>query len=121
MKDVIIFLQHILESIKLIEKFTDEISKSDFMDSTQLQDAVIRRFEIIGEAIKNLSKTFTEQHPDIFWSDFAKMRDKLIHKYFGVDLEITWAVLKEDLPKLKQKIKTILEKEFNTKWQKKKQ
>ena len=78
------------------------------MNLKYMQDAVIRRLEIIGEATKNIPEEFTKKHSEVPWSGIAKMRDKLIHKYFGVDLDLTWDVLKDDLPSLKEKIKKIL-------------
>ncbi len=102
-KDNRIFLQHILECIDKIEEFTNKISENDFMKSVQIQDAVIRRLEIIGEAAKNLSSNFRQKHPHIPWNQMARMRDKLIHGYFGVDLMTVWEVIEEDLPDLKKK------------------
>lgn len=103
-KDVNIFLNHISESIEKIEKFTKGISKKEFLESFQTQDAVVRRLEIIGEATKNLPKEFTQKHLEIPWSELARMRDKLIHAYFGVDLNLTFRIVKKDLPDLKKKI-----------------
>jgi len=107
-KDISVFLKHILESIERIEEFTKGISKEKFLDSVQLQDAVIRRLEIIGEAVKNLPPGFRKKHADVPWSEIARTRDKLIHGYFGVDLALTWDIVKKDLPDLKKKIKKIL-------------
>ena len=109
-KDISIFLKHILESLDKIEEYIKTISKTDFINSAQIQDAVIRRLEIIGEATKNLPANFREKHNDIPWNEVARMRDKLIHGYFGVDLNITWNVIKNNLPSLKKKIKDILGK-----------
>ena len=103
-----IFLQHILECIEKIDEFTNKISEDDFMKSVQIQDAVMRRLEIIGEATKNLSNHFREKHRDIPWNQMARMRDKLIHGYFGVDLMTVWEVVEEDLPDLKKKISKLL-------------
>ena len=107
-KDNKIFMEHILESIKIIEEFTEGISKKDFLDSVQIQDSVIRRLEIIGEASKNISAEFRVIHPDVPWSEMARTRDKLIHGYFGVDLDLTWTIVKKSLPDLKNKIIIIL-------------
>lgn len=107
-KDISVFLKHILESIERIEEFTKGISKEKFLDSVQLQDAVIRRLEIIGEAVKNLPPGFRKKHVDVPWSEIARTRDKLIHGYFGVDLTLTLDIVKKDLPDLKKKIKKIL-------------
>ena len=107
-KDNKIFMEHILESMKRIEEFTEGISKQDFLDTVQIQDSVIRRLEIIGEASKNISAEFRETHSDVPWSEMARTRDKLIHGYFGVDLDLTWTIVKESLPDLKKKIIVIL-------------
>jgi len=80
----------VLECIELIEKYTGGKSKEEFLKSIQLQDAVIRRIEIIGEAVKNIPEGIKKSYQDIPWKKIAGMRDILIHEYFGVDLELTW-------------------------------
>ncbi|MCK4370159.1 MAG: DUF86 domain-containing protein [Candidatus Lokiarchaeota archaeon] len=103
-KDINIFLEHILESIYLIEEYIKDKSKSEFLKLTQLQDSVIRRITIIGEAIKNIPDDFKETYPSIPWKQIIGMRDILIHQYFGIDLNLTWEVIEKDLPKLKNKL-----------------
>ncbi len=107
-KNVKIFLEHILEAIDLIEEYIKDKGKSDFLKSIQLQNSVIRRIEIIGETIKNIPSGFKGIHEDILWKAITGMRDILIHQYFGVDLELTWEVIKVDLPKLKKSIISII-------------
>ena len=102
-KDTKIFLEHILESISLIEEYTADKKKKEFLASQQLQDAVIKRIEIIGEAVKNIPTDIKEKYNDIPWKDIIGMRDILIHQYFGVDLDLTWKVLKDDIPELKKR------------------
>lgn len=109
-KDPRFFIKHILESIKWIEEYTRGISKDDFLRSTQIQDAVIRRLEIVGEATKNIPTGLKEKYSDISWRQMAGIRDVLIHEYFGVDFDLLWNVVKKDLPDLKQKISKILRK-----------
>lgn len=107
-KDDAIFLKHILESIELIEQYTHNVTMEQFLDNPQMQDAIIRRFEIIGEATKNISSTIRTTHPDIPWKSMAGIRDILIHEYFGVDLDEIWDTCMNDLPILKEQIKKIL-------------
>jgi len=109
-KDPKIFIKHILESIKYIEEYTEGISKDDFLRSTKIQDAVIRRLEIIGEATKNIPPEWKETHSEVPWRRIAGIRDILIHEYFGIDFDLLWNVVKKDLPDLKRKISMILKK-----------
>ena len=103
-KEPKIFIEHILQCIEYLEQYLKGITKMEFLDSVQLQDAVIRRIEIIGEAVKNIPKQVKNKYPDIAWKEIAGMRDILIHEYFGVDLELTWKVAKKDVRNLKSKI-----------------
>lgn len=105
-----IFFQHILESISEIEKYTKDVLKEEFVRSTQIQDAVIRRLEIIGEAAKNIPDVIKNKHGFIPWKKVTGARDMLIHAYFEVDLESVWDTAINDIPKLKQDITKILEK-----------
>jgi len=107
-KDNAIFLEHIIKSINYIEQFCENKSERDFRDSVQLQDAVIRRLEIIGEAVKNIEESFKEFNKNIEWKKIAGMRDIITHKYFGIDLELVWNVVQENLPELKKEIRKVL-------------
>jgi len=102
-KDPLIFIEHILENINLIEESRTD-SKENLKKNKTLQNAILRELEIIGEAVKNLPKSFTEKYKDIQWKQIAGLRDKLIHNYFGVDLNLVWEVIISDVPKLKEKM-----------------
>jgi uncharacterized protein with HEPN domain len=80
-----------------------------FSSSNLVQDGTIRQIEIIGEATKSLSKDLREKYPQIPWRDIAGMRDRLIHHYFGINLEDVWYTVKVDIPALKDEILVILE------------
>ena len=109
-KDPNIFLDHILESIVEIKKNTNNLTKNKFIKSVPIQDAVIRRLEIIGEATKNLPSLLKNKNADIPWKKIAGLRDVLIHGYFSIDLDLVWKIIKKDLPKLKKQIEKILGK-----------
>ena len=114
-KNQMVFLEHILEIIIIIENYTKGITKKDFLNNQLLQDGIIRRLEIIGEAAKNIKLELRNNYPEVLWKDISGTRDKLIHHYFGVDLSITYSILKRRLPVLKKQIQKILDLERNKK------
>lgn len=97
-----------MDSILLIEEYSKGISQAEFYTNRPLQDAIIRRLEIIGEAVKNLPAPFKTRHPEIPWKQIAGMRDILIHEYFDVDLSLTWRVVKQNIPSIKKQLSLIL-------------
>jgi len=102
-----VYLEHIVEAISKIESFVSGLTKFDFDRNVLIQDAVIRNFEIIGEATKKISKEFSQRHSEIPWQDMAGMRDKLIHNYLDVDLDVIWKTIEIDLPLLKEVLSKI--------------
>ncbi|MBI2100809.1 MAG: DUF86 domain-containing protein [Candidatus Vogelbacteria bacterium] len=111
-----VYLKHILDAIKSIEQYLDLIKNHDqFLskENKMIRDAVVRQLEIIGEAAKNLSEKIKEKENTLPWKEIAGMRDKLIHEYFEVDLEIVWSTVKDDLPPLKNFIEKMLNGQQN--------
>lgn len=108
-KDPAVFLKHILESIAWIEKEAGVLTEEQFKQNVPTQDVVIRRLEIIGEAIRNLPDDFKKMHPEIPWDKPMAMRNILIHNYFGVDLNIVWDTITQTLPEFKKQIKSLPE------------
>lgn len=103
-----LYLQDILTSIQRIEDYTKDLSSEDFEKDWKTIDAVVRNLEIIGEAARNMPEEITEKYSEIPWSNMVSMRNKVIHEYFGVDVEILWKTIKEDLSPLRQQITELL-------------
>lgn len=108
-RDYYDYVEDILNSINETEEFVEGLGFDEFKGNKKTVNAVIRSLEVIGEAAKKIPEGLRKRFGDVPWNRMAGMRDKLIHEYHGVDLEIVWAVLKEELPPLKPKIEKILE------------
>lgn len=100
-------LRHILEAILRIEKYAAR-GRDIFERDELIQSWMIHHIQIIGEAVRAISFRFKEMHPEIPWSEIVGMRHILVHDYFGIDLDIVWRVIEDDLPELKSKIRSIL-------------
>lgn len=105
------FVFDILIACERILKYTDGMDFETFSKDEKTIDAVVRNIEIIGEAVKNLSREFTEKYQEVEWKEIAKTRDKIIHFYFGVNLSIIWDIVTVDIPELKQKLENIIRQE----------
>ena len=90
------------------QSYTEAMRFDDFVKDSKTQDAVVRNLEIIGEAVKNLSASLRNSNPDVPWKNISGMRDKIIHHYFGLNLEIIWAVVKKELPNLLERISQLI-------------
>lgn len=108
-KDATVFLKHILDSINLIEKYTEGLTEEQFLQSTEKQDVVTRRLEIIGEAIRNLPEEFRDKYPEIAWNKAMGTRNILIHHYFGINYKTVWDTVIKSIPEFKKQIEQLLE------------
>ena len=107
MKDDRVYLLHVRDCLDRIADYTRD-GRDAFFADTKTQDAVIRNFEIVGEAVKNLSQAHKDTHPAIPWKRIAGLRDLLIHRYFGVKLETVWEVIEREVPDLRAAIDEML-------------
>ena len=107
-RDYTLYIKDMLECIEKIEEFVGNMSYEEFVEDDKTSSAAVRKLEIMGEASKNIPRDIRREYKEIPWSDVAKMRDKIIHFYFGVDYEIVWKVIKERLPVLKQQIENLI-------------
>lgn len=104
-------LADIREAAERIITYCRRTNYAKFLRDAKTQDAVIRNFEVIGEATKNISKDLKHKYPHMAWRELAQVRDKLIHHYFGVNLDIVWAIIEESLPDIISVTNEILNKE----------
>jgi uncharacterized protein with HEPN domain len=102
-------LKDILDAISEVESFTKGLSYEVFKDDKKTVNAVVRSIEVIGEAAKRIPKATRDKHRDVPWKKLAGMRDKLIHEYFGIDLEILWKAANREIPPLKKPIQSVLD------------
>lgn len=106
-----IFLKDIIDNINMIESFTKGMDFEDFKTDLKTIYSVTRALEIIGEATSQIPIEIREKYPKVNWKEIKGFRDKVIHKYWGVDLDIEWNVISEELVILEKQINEILEKE----------
>ncbi len=110
MKSEKLYLQDILEKIEKIERYTKP-GEAHFLTEELLQDAVIRNFEVIGEAMRYLSEATQKRYPTVRWKDFIGFRNILIHQYDNVKMSIVWVAIEQDLPVLKKAVMELLNEE----------
>lgn len=99
-RDERLFVEDIVESLALIKTYSNGVNKEAFLENHQLQDAVLRRFEVIGEAAKQISEETRNKYPNVPWKRMAGLRDVLIHQYFVVSLIRVWNIIEKDLDEI---------------------
>ena len=109
-RDDTVYVRHMLDAIQRVGDYVAGMDKRTFSTRVLVQDAVIRQLEVIGEAARHVSPDLRRGYPEIPWDDMTGMRDKLIHGYFGVDIEKVWLTAIEDLPVLRDQLSEIVDK-----------
>jgi len=102
-----LYLGHIVEALDRILNYA-AAGEDNFKSDLKTQDAIIRNFQILGEAVKNVSAETRGAHPEVPWKDIAGMRDRVVHDYFGVSLSIVWDVITKHLPALRESVRKLL-------------
>lgn len=110
-RSYLLYFEDILKSVKKILKYTGNSSYEELIKDEMRLDAIIRNFEIIGEASSNIPQEIRDKYPFIEWRNISDFRNVLAHEYFGIDYEIMWEIIRDKLPELQKGIQTILEKE----------
>ena len=107
-RDYKVFLEDILEAIRKVRDYTDGLSLQAFLADAKTFDAVIRNLEIIGEAVKRIPEEIRSLRPEVEWKRIGRLRDILIHQYFGVDVQIVWDIVQRRLTSLEEAIRALL-------------
>jgi uncharacterized protein with HEPN domain len=110
-RDYLLFLEDIVAAIIRIEEYTENLEQASFLRSNLIQDAVIRNFEVIGEAVKHVPQRVRQQYPRVEWNEAAGFRDVLIHDYFGIDVDSIWDTVCNNLPLFKKHVMEVLQHE----------
>jgi uncharacterized protein with HEPN domain len=108
MKDDKLYLIHIIECIEHVESYTENVDKETFLNTTLIQDAVIRNLQVMAESTRRLSEQIKQTRPEIDWHRIAGFRNVLVHDYLGVDLEKTWNIVENEIPVLKKAVRAIM-------------
>lgn len=108
MRDDTVFLRHILDAIGAIEGYTAAVSHDEFVSNGMMVDAVMRELEIVGEASRNLSDDTRLKSPEVEWAQIISLRNRLIHAYFQIDIEVLWEIVCNDLTVLRKQIENLL-------------
>lgn len=110
MKNNRLYVEHMLEAIKLVERYSNGLDFERFSKDVEKQDSIVRRLQIIGEASNRVSQEIKDRLPQVPWKKMLGMRNIIVHDYMYVDLEKVWNVVEKDLPELKRSLKDALER-----------
>jgi uncharacterized protein with HEPN domain len=108
-KDDLLYFLHIRDAIRKILEYTSNVDEQNFLKNSILQDALVRQIEIIGEASNKISAKSRNKYPNVPWKQMIGMRNRIIHEYFGVRLDIVWDTVRNNIPGLKDDINKIIE------------
>ena len=103
------YLQDMLEAARRILTYTEGLDFEGFKSDFKTQDAILRNLEVLGEAAKGIPQEVTEKHPNLPWREMARTRDRLIHHYFGVNLDVVWGIVEMELPSVIATLEAILD------------
>ena len=103
-----VYLLDILVSARKIRTYVEGVARNEFFQDTKLQDSVIRRFEIIGEAAGRVSSMFRKENPHVPWDDMRGMRNRMIHRYDDIDMSIVWETVQQDIPRLVAQLESLV-------------
>lgn len=106
-RDPLVLLEDITVAIQKIGRYTSQMDRDAFLEDELVTDAVARNLEIIGEATRQLPEEFRRNHPEVPWTQIAGLRNRIVHDYFGLDLEIIWEIIQHDLPELEKHVRAL--------------
>jgi uncharacterized protein with HEPN domain len=109
-RSIILLLEDMYESTLKILQYVEGHDFNTFFEDEKTKDAVVRNFEIIGEAANNVNSEFRKDYPDIEWNRIRGFRNRIVHEYFGIDFEIVWSIIENDLPALSNQLKQLINK-----------
>jgi hypothetical protein len=109
-RDYVLFLEDIVTAVSKVEKYVKGMSQAEFVKDEKTLDAVVRNFEIIGEAVKSVPESVKKKYPEVEWKEASGFRDVLIHDYFGISIEAVWDTIRNDIPNFKKHISNVYKK-----------
>ncbi len=100
------YLQHILECIEAVDQYTN--NQRELLDDPKTEDAVIRRLQVMAESCLHLTEDITSRHTEVSWQQIRNFRNRLVHQYLEIDIDLVWTIIQNDLPTLKSAVEQLL-------------